>query len=387
MTKIKLGDVAFEYKGKLAGATKSVGLEHLSQGDVDLLGYDEGGDNTFTKAFKEGQVLFGRRRAYLKKASVAPFEGVCSGDIICIEAKEGLLSSRLLPFVIQNDNLFDFAVENSAGSLSPRVKWSSLAEYEFNLPDMRKQEELAELLWAAQELKRQYKKLLSANDEIVKSRFVEMFGGGEWPSKTIGELAIDIRYGTSKKASERGEYTYLRMNNMTDDGRLIYDDVKYIDLLEDELAKCQVADGDLLFNRTNSREKIGKTAVFHGNTPMVIAGYIIRVRLGEEMRPDYLSTFMNLPATKSMLRSVAKGAVHQANINSKELAAIKVPVAPIELQDRFLGFAEQVDKSGFSLFPLLLSARWFPELTSGSQMVPFQEKPFDVTIRNRRASV
>lgn len=171
MTKVKLGDVAFEYKGKLAGATKSVGLEHLSQGDVDLLGYDEGGDNTFTKAFKEGQVLFGRRRAYLKKASVAPFEGVCSGDIICIEAKEGLLSSRLLPFVIQNDNLFDFAVENSAGSLSPRVKWSSLAEYEFNLPDMRKQEELAELLWAAQELKRQYKKLLSANDEIVKSRF------------------------------------------------------------------------------------------------------------------------------------------------------------------------------------------------------------------------
>ena len=188
---------------------------------------------------------------------------------------------------------------------------------------------------------------LNALDTFVKSRFVEMFGGSEWPSKSIGELATDIRYGTSKKASERGEHAYLRMNNMTDNGKLDFADVKYIDLSEDELTKCQVVDGDLLFNRTNSREKVGKTAVFHGHTPMVIAGYIIRVRLGDEVRSDYLSTFMNLTSTKAMLRAIAKGAVHQANINSKELAALKVPVAPIELQDRFLAFVAQVDKSRF----------------------------------------
>ena len=194
---------------------------------------------------------------------------------------------------------------------------------------------------------RSSRRQLSALDDLVKSQFVEMFGDGEWTSKTIGELATDIRYGTSKKATECGKYTYLRMNNLTDDGKLAYDDVKYIDLSGDELEKCQVVDGDLLFNRTNSREKVGKTAVFHGDTSMVIAGYIIRVRLGEEMRSDYLSVFMNLSTTKAMLRSIAKGAVHQANINSKELAAIKVPVAPIELQDRFLDFVARVDKLGF----------------------------------------
>lgn len=181
------------------------------------------------------------------------------------------------------------------------------------------------------------------------SRFVEMFDGGKCPKKTIGELATDIRYGTSKKASESGRYTYLRMNNMTDDGRMNFDDVKFITLDGSELEKCMVEKGDLLFNRTNSREKVGKTAVFQEDEPMVIAGYIIRVRLGDEMRSEYLSCFMNLPTTKSMLRSIAKGAVHQANINSKELAAIEVPVPPIDLQERFLAFAAQVNKSRFAL--------------------------------------
>lgn len=179
-----------------------------------------------------------------------------------------------------------------------------------------------------------------------------MFGSGRWPSKTIGELAIDIRYGTSKKASGRGKYIYLRMNNITDDGKLTYDDIKFIDLPEDELEKCQVVDSDLLFNRTNSREKVGKTAAFHGKIPMVIAGYIIRVRLGEEMRADYLSAFMNLSTTKAMLRSISKGTVHQANINSKELAAIEVPTPPIELQDHFLDFVSQVDKLRFDVLSL-----------------------------------
>ena len=188
---------------------------------------------------------------------------------------------------------------------------------------------------------------LTKLDDFVKSRFAEMFGDAGWPVATVGSLAVDVRYGTSKKASDCGQYVYLRMNNMTDDGRLNLDDVKHIDLNGPELEKCRVVDGDLLFNRTNSREKVGKTVVFHERKPMVIAGYIIRVRLGDRIRPDFLATYMNLPTTKAMLRSIAKGAVHQANINSRELSAIEVPVPPMELQDRFLSFVAQVDKSRF----------------------------------------
>ena len=186
--------------------------------------------------------------------------------------------------------------------------------------------------------------MLAKADELIQSCFVEMFlDGVALPKKTIGELATDIRYGTSKKASDQGECTYLRMNNMTDDGHLDFSDVKYISLKDSELEKCMVSKGDVLFNRTNSREKVGKTAVFREEEPMVIAGYIIRVRLGLEMQGEYLSSFMNLQSTKKMLRSIAKGAVHQANINSKELAAVEVPVPSLALQNEFAKFVMQVE--------------------------------------------
>ena len=172
MSKVSLGEVCSEYKGRAddSGELRVVGLEHLSQSDIDLLGYSRS-ETTFTKAFHKGHVLFGRRRAYLKKASLATFDGICSGDIIVIEAKEGKLLPSLLPFIIQNDFLFDFAVENSAGSLSPRVKWKDLSRFEFDLPSMEKQQELADILWAAQDVKRVYKRLIDACNEIVKSRF------------------------------------------------------------------------------------------------------------------------------------------------------------------------------------------------------------------------
>ena len=76
-----------------------------------------------------------------------------------------------------------------------------------------------------------------------------------------------MRYGTSKKASDSGEFKYLRMNNMTDDGRLDLSDLKYIDLSGAELENAKVVRGDLLFNRTNSREKVGKTCVFNRTSP------------------------------------------------------------------------------------------------------------------------
>lgn len=135
MSKVKLGDVAIEHKETCKGSKDGypiVGLEHLIPEEVTLTAWDEGSDNTFTKMFRKGNVLFGRRRAYLKKAAVAPFDGICSGDITVIEAIPDRILPELLPFIIQNDELFDFAVGKSAGSLSPRVKWDHLKTMSLN---------------------------------------------------------------------------------------------------------------------------------------------------------------------------------------------------------------------------------------------------------------
>lgn len=177
MSRVKLGDVAREYKAtvKDSSGLPIVGLEHLTPGEITLEHWDENAETTFTKGFRTGQMLFGRRRAYLRKAALAPFDGVCSGDITVIEAIPERMNPDLLPFIIQNDLLFDYAVGNSAGSLSPRVKWESLKNYEFDLPEKDKQAELVELLKAAHTTRKAYDSLIKATDDLVKSQFIGRF--------------------------------------------------------------------------------------------------------------------------------------------------------------------------------------------------------------------
>ena len=177
---VKLGDVARESRLKWTKSKQDVpivGLEHLIPDEIRFDAYDINTDNTFSKRFVKGQVLFGRRRAYQRKAAIAEFDGICSGDITVIEAIEGKMVPELLPFIIQTPVFFDYANRGSAGSLSPRVKWEHLADYEFELPPLEEQKILADKLWAAYRLKEAYKKLLDATDEMVKSQFIEMFKG------------------------------------------------------------------------------------------------------------------------------------------------------------------------------------------------------------------
>lgn len=171
---VKLGDVARESRLKWTKSKQDVpivGLEHLIPDEIRFDAYDINTDNTFSKRFVKGQVLFGRRRAYQRKAAIAEFDGICSGDITVIQAIEGKMLPELLPFIIQTPVFFDYANRGSAGSLSPRVKWEHLADYEFELPPLEEQKILADKLWAAYRLKEAYKKLLVATDEMVKLRF------------------------------------------------------------------------------------------------------------------------------------------------------------------------------------------------------------------------
>ena len=121
-------------------------------------------------------------------------------DITVIEAIPGKVDKNLLPFIIQNDALFDYAVSRSAGGLSPRVKWEQLSDYEFNLPPLEEQKVLADKLWAAYRLKEGYKKLLAATDEMVKSQFIEMTTRSELNKKSIGEIA-EVRTGSTPSRS------------------------------------------------------------------------------------------------------------------------------------------------------------------------------------------
>ena len=226
---------------------------------------------------------------------------------------------------------------------------ATLSEIEVEICSIEKQRQIVNILDKIMSAVDGRKQELQLLDELIKARFVEMFGDPVknpkgWEVVTIGDIVTEVRYGTSKPAVEGGKYPYLRMNNLTADGHLDLNDLKYIDIPDDEIEKCVVRKGDVLFNRTNSIELVGKTVVFDLQEDMIIAGYII---LNKRLLPEILSQYMNLEALKDILRSMAKGAVNQANINAQELQSIKVYIPDMELQKQFIEMKNQVDKSKF----------------------------------------
>ena len=344
-------------KKKPTVADKDVylGLEHLDSGTLDVTRFGSEVAPIGEKLLmKKGDVLFGKRRAYQKKVAIAPFDGIFSAHGMVLRPKEVIVDSRFFPLFISSDYFLDSAIKISVGSLSPTINWRDLKELVFNLPPLEEQRRLASILWAGIETRNAYRELLTLTEQLVKSRFIEMFGDPDnnvhgWELSTIRDVVTDIRYGTSKPTVEDGAYVYLRMNNITYDGRLNLTDTKRIDIPDKDLEKCVVRRGDVLFNRTNSRELVGKTCVYNFDTPMVIAGYIIRVRLNERMLPEYLSTTLNTDNYKKLLRLICKAAIGQANINAQEFQDIRILIPPIELQEKFLSLLKAADKSKFAL--------------------------------------
>ena len=303
----------------------------------------------FHFGFQPGHILFMSRNPHLRKCSMVDFAGVCSDSTYVVETRdENVLMQRYLLIEMQSDRFWKWAEENKSGSVNYLINYCTLDSYEFDLPPIEEQRALAEKLWAANDLKEKYQHLLAATDEMLKAKFREMFKIGAidgYGRKRIADIVLEVRYGTSRPAVDDGEYPYLRMNNLTYEGGFDLSDLKRITVPVEELDKCLVHKGDLLFNRTNSKELVGKTAVFQFDDPMVIAGYIIRVRLKKEVEPIYLSMYLNLPSSKKMLSEMAKGSVNQTNINAKEFQSISVPVPPVELQREFVAIANAAEAS------------------------------------------
>jgi len=363
MAKVILGDVVDHIKDKVDKDTTDlefyVGGEHIDGDEIMIRrkGLIQGSTigPAFHMRFRQGDVLLMSRNPHLRKASMVDFDGICSDvSYVCRTKDNDVLLQSLLPFILQTSEFWQFAEENKKGGLPFFLNWKDFARFEFELPSLERQKQIADLLWAMERVKNAYRELIARTDDLVKSQFIEMFGlpdenVHDYEVGTIGNVVCDVHYGTSKKASEEGDYTYLRMNNITYGGELDLTDTKRISVPEKELAGCLVRKGDVLFNRTNSRDLVGKTCAFTLNEPMIIAGYIIRLRINGRVLPEYLATFLNLESSKRMLYAMAKGAVGQANINAQEVQAIKLVIPPMEVQLPFQRVIEQSDKSKYLL--------------------------------------
>ena len=357
--KVKLGDI-FEIG---SGGTPSKSHPEYYGGDIpwvktgDLKSEylykvedfitEEGLKNSSAKLYEPDTVLIAMYGATIGATSILKMDACTNQACAAFKKNDKVIPEYLYYFLKSQKVKF---VKDGVGGAQPNISVGYLKKVEMELPSLDEQRAIVEVLDKTTNIMVMRNQEIASLDNLIKARFVEMFGDPiknpkGWEVVTIGDIVKEVKYGTSKPAVEGGKYPYLRMNNLTPDGHLDLNDLKYIDISEDEIEKCVVRKGDVLFNRTNSIELVGKTAVFDLPDDMVIAGYIIRVRLNERMLPEVLSQYMNLEALKDILRSMAKGAVNQANINAQELQNVKVYLPDMGLQKKFIEMKEQVDKS------------------------------------------
>ncbi len=254
-----------------------------------------------------------------------------------LSANRKLLDPKFLYyFCIQ----FDFERLNTTVTI-PSLTKARLLDIKIPLPPLPEQRRIAEILDLADAARRKRRENLALYDDLIRSLFLKTFGDPvnnqkSWPAGTIRDLVVEAKYGTSKKADlSKGEYPVLRMGNITYEGNWDFSSLKYCDLEEKELDKYLVHKGDMLFNRTNSRELVGKTAVYREKKPMAYAGYLIRVRPNKMANIEYISAHLNSTWAKLYLSRKCKSIVGMANINAQELQDIPILKPPVELQNEF----------------------------------------------------
>ncbi|WP_167571682.1 restriction endonuclease subunit S [Azotobacter chroococcum] len=294
-----------------------------------------------THGFDERHVLYSKLRPYLNKVVLPDKKGLATTELVPLLPDQKRLDRKYLAYYLRSKEFVEWVSAQVAGAKMPRVSMQVFWQHEIPLPPLPEQKRIAAILDKADAIRRKRQQAIQLADDFLRAAFVEMFGDPVtnqkgFPIGTIRDLVATADYGSSAKASETyGEYPILRMGNITYQGRVDLEDLKYIDIEEKEKSKYLVGKGDLLFNRTNSKELVGKSAVYDMNDPVAIAGYLIRVRPNDRGNSYYISGYLNSAHGKATLRAICKSIVGMANINAQEMQNISIMLPPIEQQKQY----------------------------------------------------
>lgn len=334
-----------------------VGLEHYDIAEPVITRYGSTKLlSTAAKRFKAGDILIARRNVYLQRAAVARFDGLTSGDSIVLRVKKNLKSEntdyetmcRLLPFILNATNFWDYANTNSDGTMSKRLSPAMLLEYEFDLPSIEEQQVLADKLWAAYEVKQSYLKMIEATQEMVKSQFIEEVGDQThpkgWPVKKLSELSV-FTIGLTYKPDDISEngIIVLRSGNIKDSKLSLLDVVRVNCQIKESL---YVKEGDILMcSRNGSSELVGKVAKIKGiQEPMTYGAFMTIVRSDYS---DFLFLFFQSDDFRKQISTGKSSTMNQ--ITQNMLERIIFPFPDESTRNKLSIILNQVDKSEFEL--------------------------------------
>lgn len=343
--RVKFGEVVRLSKARshdpLAdGFERYVGLEHLVPGDLRIRSWGKVADGvTFTSVFQPGQVLFGKRRAYQRKVALPDFTGVCSGDIYVLETKDSqVLLPELLPFICQTDAFFDHAVDTSAGSLSPRTNWTSLANFEFVMPPMNEQQSLVKRLSIATDACYAQEDAISAAKRVLQSFKNEAI----WENTVdavkdfvLGDLLIgspDSGCSAPPRDADTG-YFVLGLAALSRHG-YVTGDFKPVEPTS-KMLSAKLSKGDLLISRSNTPDRVGYVGTFDDERDNVsFPDTMMRLRPNlAVVEPIYLEALLQTSAAREFLMRIAAGtSASMKKINRANLLKMPLKLPRLDAQ-------------------------------------------------------
>ena len=344
-----------------SGYDRFVGLEHFVSGDIKIKNWGTTENLTSsTKAFKAGDILFARRNAYLRRASLVDFDGCCSGDAFVLRENHDKVVPGFLAFFMNSNALWDFANENAAGTMSKRVKWRDLANYEFLLPPKDQQAQLAELLWAMDEVIERERKLIETVklSEEVKLQDIFLSEGvlgtkesklgpidPNWKCVKLEELLedqsiishLDGNHGSFYPRNEEfvsNGVPYISANCIEDDG-ISLKNAKY--LTEDRantITKGIAKDGDILLAHNAT---VGPVCILRTDFERVILSTSLTYYRVDPLKINslFLFYFMKSRLFQSQLeRVMSQSTRNQVPITTQRTLYFIIP--PIKIQNELI---------------------------------------------------
>lgn len=361
---MKISEVVNRINGNVDRFTTSliyyIGGEHFESNELEIskrglikpnlniLGFK------FHFAFQERDVLFMARNPHLRKAGMVFFSGICSDASYILRSKdEKILTQEYLAVMLQSDHFWNYCESHKVGSVNFAINWTTMANYEFDLPPIKEQLTIANKVWAAYRLKQAYKKLLIATDEMVKSQFIEMFGNvesyckledlvsdtfpGEWGSEPTSENAIKV----------------IRTTNFTNEGYLDLTDVVTRNVESKKVVRKKLKQGDTILERSGGTKDnpVGRVVFFDKIGDYLVNNFTQVLRPKESVNPVYLfyALYNSYNLNKDAMRAMASQTTGIQNLSMSDFMAKSIVLPSRDEQNKFEQFYRQADKSKFEL--------------------------------------
>ena len=320
---------------------------------------EEGLNNSSAKMYESDTVLIAMYGATIGATSILNFPACTNQACAAFKKSEEILPEYLYFFLRSKKEKF---VNDGVGGTQPNISAGYLKKVQIEVRSLDEQSEIINVLDKVNRIIDERTKELAALDDLIKARFVEMFGDlmfnqYNWPLVKIADVSAFLKSGLSRKLSDVDIGLPVIRSGNIQNGQFIYGDVKYWYKEDPKGAKTEeyvLEDGDILINFINSVSQIGKTAVYRDvGRKCIYTTNIFRMKLNDNCNECYYNWFAMSDYYYRQLQNIIQPAVNQASFTTVNFLKLNIPLPPIELQNQFADFVNQVNKSKLVIKNLL----------------------------------